>query len=635
MKKILLIISIIVATINVLGQQNEIDSLENYYHYSSDEKRMEICLHLANRYRNMDPSRGLEYAYEGLHVSRQLGVQETEGAILNEIGVLFRKLGDLNKAMIYHKDALEVFREIDDQMGIAFCFSNIASVNFAMGYYEMALEYAHRSLDIKREFKDENQIAYTTRIIATIYHESGRYEEAMPYYKEAVKYYLKLENRLEEANVMLNIAILSTSIDNGYNNKQIDSLFIESQKLYELEGSKYGVGAVKFYRADWEYRNGRPTVAEQYYLDALRIADEIDARLLYIKIVNRLGDFYDDIGRDDKAYKYLKEYTHLQEEIFSEKNARDIADMEARILLEEQEAEISGLKENQKTRNIFIVLILVILVLSLILLFGASKRYRESKKLNQRLNNEIMQRKASQELLVESEKELKEHIADKNRFLSILSHDLRSPFSGMYGLIYVLNHQYDDFDDDKKHEILSKLQSSSEHINELLEDILSWASLSSGKVVYKPVEFELKKVIDEVLELNSIRLQSKEISCTVKGNCHSVLADKYMVKTILMNLFSNAMKFSDLQSTIKVSCIDLGADILLSIKDYGIGMDMDLIKMVLIPGKHTSRNGTSGEKGSGIGLLLVHELLEKHGSKLEVESSPGQGTTMSFKLKKA
>lgn len=631
----ILLFAALLFVLSGFGQQSKIDSLEVYYHYSVDEKRMDICLQLSNLYRNINPLRGLEYAYEGLSLSRQINEKQIEGRILNEIGVLFRKLGDFKKAIIYHHDALCIFQNLEDQMGIAFCFSNIANVNVAMGNYDMALEYAKRSLVIKEKLKNKYQIAYTDRIIAQIYHESGRFSEAMPYYARALEYYSNLDNWLEKANVMLNIAILFSSLDEDYSSAQVDSLYNRSQELYEMVGSKYGIAAVQYYRANWEFENKRYSVAEHYYLNALECSKNLNAKTLYIKTLNSLSAFYASINEKEKAYDYLRQYNTLQEEVFSEKTARDIADIQARILFHEQEKEISRLQKDKRIKNILIGFVVTVLVLLLIILFAFSRRYSVSKKLNKKLNQEIHNRKISEEKLQLSEKQLKGLLRDKNRFLNILSHDLRSPFGGIYGLLYVLDEQYDELNEPQRKEIIDRLLISSEQLNNLLEDFLSYTSISSGKIILKISEMALSPILSEIIELNDLRLQSKNISSSYYCGAAKIKADYHMLKTVLLNLMSNAIKFSHRGSSIEVHCEEKNDKVLISVQDHGVGMNEDLVKQIRQHGKQISRPGTAGEKGSGIGLLLVCEILEMHGSSLIINSMPGEGTEMSFYLPKA
>ena len=630
--KDLFLLLLLFSSLLVNAQQKEIDSLENYYHYSQDAKRMEICLELSALYRNIDPSKGLEFAKEGITLARHFKDLKTEAAILNEMGVLYRKLGELDKAMLYHKDALVIFKSTNDIMGQAYCFSNIASVNIDMGYYEMALEYANRSLELKKKLGDENQIAYSLRIIASIYHESGRYSEALPYYNQAMDYYERLNNKTEKANVMLNKAIASSSLHDDFTPEIVDSLFSQAQIIYERVGSKYGVAAVHFHRADWEVRVENYTAAEQYYLKVLEITKEIDAKVLYLKALEKISEFYEIIGRNQTAYDYLSEYVRLQKELFSESKAKEVASIESRILLREQEQEIDVLEAQQKTRNVIIVMIFVLLIAIVLFLLFFNQRYKEIKRLNNKLNDEVTHRRKSEEKLKESEEQLKVLIEDKNRFLSIISHDLRSPFSGMYGLIYLMEEQHDELSDEKIKEIIDRLSKSSSQINELLEDLLSWANLSSGNIVFKPEIFNATKLINEVVDINTYRLQTKDISCRYDSSTQFIRADYFMVKTVFMNLLTNAIKFSDSNSQIEIEREIIDDRIVFSIIDHGIGMNEDTLKKIQQPGKHVSKSGTMGEKGSGVGLLLVYDLLKKHGSQPEFSSSPGEGTTVKFSL---
>jgi len=616
------------------GQQVLIDSLEKYYPYTTDEKRLDICVQLSSMYRNIDPGKGIEYAREGVSLSLLLENKESEAVLLNEIGVLFRKMGEFDKALDYHQKALILFTELEDKMGEAYCYANIASVNGDMGYYELALEYALRSLELKVELGDEGQIAYTYRIIASIYHESGRYDEALPYYEKSLEYYQNVGNLTEQANVFLNKAILITSLQNEFKNEDVRNIFIKAQQIYEKSGSNYGVASVYFHRGEWEGRIGNNAVAEQCLLRSLEICEKINARSLKYDVVLELSKFYESLGYINKAYKYLLVSSDLQAILFSEKSAKKISDIESQILVKDQENQISNLKHLHMRERILLIISVFLLLVALFIFAAFLKRYFQSKKLNLMLKTEVSHRRKSEQMLIASENMLKASIEDKNRFLSIISHDIRSPFSGVYGMISLLHDQYDNFTEEERKNIIYQLSNSSNQINLLLDDLISWSSVNSGKIPYRPQVVDFSKLSCELIKMLGIRANEKNIEIQCPQRPVYVYADAHMLKTILMNLLTNAIKFSFPNGKVLLDAIkdEKTGSVDVSIIDYGVGMDQITLEQISKPDIQMSKLGTEGEKGSGVGLLLVHELLIKHNSKLKICSYPGKGTEMHFVL---
>ncbi|MCK9167295.1 MAG: tetratricopeptide repeat-containing sensor histidine kinase [Bacteroidales bacterium] len=633
-RQFLLFLWIIFLSFHGFCQQAQIDSLEKYYYYSRDAKRMEICLQLSSLYRNINPLKGLDYAAEGILLAQTLKTPEIEGALLNETGVLYRKMGEFSKALDYHQEALTVFRDVDDSMGIAYCLSNIAVVNLDMGYYELALDYANRSLKIKEELNDKGQIAYTLRIIASVYHASGRYKEALPFYDKSLQFYQELNNSEEQANVLLNKAVLISSLHDDFNPGAITEVFGRAQQVYEQTGNNYGVAAVLFHRGLWEVSRGNHSVAEKYFLRAEENARQLNARLLRLKILHALNQFYNTIGRNDLAYEYLTQYSSLQEEIFSDQEAKKISEVESRLIMQEQQREIAVLETDRNMRNLFILMILFLLLVHIALFIALAKRYRITKRLNEKLQVEVASRRKSEVMLKASEEKYKMLVEDKTRFLSIVSHDLRSPFAGMLGLISLLDSQYDAFDEEKRRSIIGTVLRSSLQINELLEDLLSWASVTSGNSVFAPEKLNISQIFSELVELNTLRAQAKGMKITYTETPVFAFADRNMIRTIVLNLLSNAIKFSYPDSEIVLQAVEnvCRQKVTIKVIDFGIGMDQAIVDEVLLCQKNTSRTGTAGEKGTGVGLLLVQELLQKHSSQLVITSSPGNGTELQFEL---
>lgn len=633
-RKVFFFLFFLLTLANCYSQQVLIDSLEKYYPYTTDEKRLDICMQLSTMYRNIDPGIGIEYAREGINLAILFGEKGTEAKLFNEIGVLFRKMGEFDKALDYHQKALTIFIELGDKMGEAYCYSNIANVNIDMGYYELALEHAQRSLKLKLELNDKGQIAYTYRIIASIYHESGRYTEALPYYEKSLEYYENIGNLTEQANVFLNKAILITSLQQEFNNEEVRSIFLKAQQIYEKSGSFYGVASVYFHRGEWEARIGNNTVAEQCFLRSEGICNRINARSLKYDVVLKLSKFYESLGYIDKAYHYLLLSSDLQAELFNEKSAKKISDIESQLLVKKQETQIFNLREKHKKETYLLLLSVILLIIALFIFAAFLKRFYQAKKLNLKLEEEISHRRKSEKMLKASENLLKASVEDKNRFLSIISHDLRSPFSGMSGLISLLHEEYDMFSEEDRKKIISQLVDSSGQINLLLDDLISWSSVSSGKVPFNPQVVDLAELGCRLTEVLSIRAKEKKVIITCPKDSILVLADPHMLNTILMNLLTNALKFSLPNGVVHLFAkTDTESGMVnIGVIDHGVGIDHVTLEQLSKPDIHMSKPGTAGEKGSGVGLLLVHELLSKHNSQLKICSSLGKGTEMRFSL---
>lgn len=234
---------------------------------------------------------------------------------------------------------------------------------------------------------------------------------------------------------------------------------------------------------------------------------------------------------------------------------------------------------------------------------------------------------------MEMERQLVQLNADKDRFLSIMAHDLRNPLSAISGLAGVILEQLATYSKEDIEPMMRVLTKTAEQTYKLLEDLLLWSKSQSGKLKFEPLSFPFSSLVTEVTESIGSQWRSKAIVITYQEEDNSpVVADIFMLKTILRNLISNAIKFSYKGSTITVSKEKKADRTILTVADQGVGIEpADLPKLWDITQPFTTV-GTNKEKGSGFGLLICKDFVEKHQGTILAESTPGQGTRFIISL---
>jgi signal transduction histidine kinase len=238
--------------------------------------------------------------------------------------------------------------------------------------------------------------------------------------------------------------------------------------------------------------------------------------------------------------------------------------------------------------------------------------------------------------LEEHKQQLAELNATKDRFFSILAHDMRNPVSALYTFSDYLNTNINDISTDDLHQYLSVIHSTSKGLSDLLEELFLWASLRSNHYHFKPEQIVLHKIVDSVVSLLTTGATQKNIALTsnIPSNT-TVFADKNMIHTVVRNLVSNAIKFTPIDGRVTISSTDSENEVTVHVVDTGIGISKkDLPKLFRIDEQFTT-TGTKGETGSGLGLVLCKELVEKNKGKIWVESEHGSGSSFVFKLPKA
>ena len=246
---------------------------------------------------------------------------------------------------------------------------------------------------------------------------------------------------------------------------------------------------------------------------------------------------------------------------------------------------------------------------------------------------DITKRKEAEKALKESEIRLSELNATKDRFFSILGHDLKSPFNSILGFSNLLADQINKKDYQELERYARIIQESSQRAMDLITNLLDWSLSQSGKIEFTPEYIELVAIINEVAELLSDSAQQKFITISKKiPHNITVLADKAMVHTVLRNLICNGIKFTEPGGEIRISTEQKDNQLVVSVADNGIGIkEKDIDKLFRIESNY-SRLGTNKEKGTGLGLLLCKEFIETHKGKIWAESRAGKGSIFNFTL---
>ncbi len=246
---------------------------------------------------------------------------------------------------------------------------------------------------------------------------------------------------------------------------------------------------------------------------------------------------------------------------------------------------------------------------------------------------DITEHMKAQQQLAENEIRLSELNATKDKFLSLIAHDLRSPFNSISGFSNMLTERIKENNYSEIAEYAVFIQKSSVHALELLSNLLLWAGTQTGKIAFNPVATDITKIISDVIEIMKDTAGQKSISITKVFACEiPVKADKEMIATILRNLISNSIKFTNPGGRIVVSTNKYQNGMMITVSDNGVGIPKESVANLLKIESKASTNGTNNEKGTGLGLIICKEFVEKHGGKLTVESEPGKGSTFSFTI---
>ena len=249
------------------------------------------------------------------------------------------------------------------------------------------------------------------------------------------------------------------------------------------------------------------------------------------------------------------------------------------------------------------------------------------------VNQDITQRKKAEEELKASEASLRELNATKDKFFSIIAHDLKNPFNSILGFSDLMLEQIKAKDYEGVASYAEIIQKASQRAMDLLTNLLEWSRCQSGRMEYNPECFEFISLIKEVIKFSNDSALQKSITISRKLPHNTpVCADKDMLSTILRNLISNAIKFTNPGGHITIAAVQQQHELEISVIDNGVGIHKDLVDKLFRLEESFSTAGTLKEKGTGLGLILCKEFIEKHEGRFWVESELGKGSTFHFTL---
>ena len=245
----------------------------------------------------------------------------------------------------------------------------------------------------------------------------------------------------------------------------------------------------------------------------------------------------------------------------------------------------------------------------------------------------ITERKRTEEEIRMKNEELLRLNSEKEKFFSIIAHDLKSPFQGLIGSSEILSNEYHALSEKEKISFINGIKKQSQNSYKLLENLLEWTRIQTGTMVFNPEYFNLLVELHPTITLFKQSAQNKNIQFNYDiDNLLFVNADKNMLSTIVRNLLSNAIKFTGGNGSINLIARKLDDTVEISVSDTGIGMEKESLDKLFSIGTGNSRRGTANEEGTGLGLLLCKEMIEKHRGKINVTSYVNKGTTFSFAI---
>ncbi|WP_370086253.1 ATP-binding protein [Ekhidna sp.] len=591
---------------NIYGQ-SEIDSLLTVAERSeNDSVQFSAYIQLVDLNIYDAPATSYKYAIEAYKKARQSGAQKSLSIALNRIGSCYWSLGVLDSSLFYFNKSLELARVLNERSLTARNNGNIANIYAASGNYFDAINYSKQALAEFKELKNQNRIFAMYNNIGKYYLDNGEIDSAAHYLSLAGEA-LKPEFEFMLPIYLFNVADLKFN-EGDY--QTFDSLLNSCEREAKKYQDNRALIRVEQMRAELllhQNKNSQAlTLAQSAYEKALktRVKDLIQISASTLSSALRANDRFEESLAKlhlSLAYKDSLENRRIKNQLSIDKFNRN--QLEINSL-----ANRNSLLETESSYWKRIIIILSISIITIIIL--SYTIYRRRQQINQQ------------------HKELKELNNFKNKLLAIIIHDLRSPIGQLISTVQLMKSGVND------PKLLDMVKTKVEGLDDLMNNLFGLAYEYMNEDTLKAESFELKLLVNEVADSLATISEAKKITISnkVSGQIYTY-ADRGLIAIVLRNLIVNAIKFSDKDTKVVINASVLEDRVEVTVKDHGIGMSENQIND-LFTTETTHSAGTDGEIGSGLGLILCKDFVERNGGTIKASSAPKKGSTFTFTLPK-
>jgi signal transduction histidine kinase len=391
---------------------------------------------------------------------------------------------------------------------------------------------------------------------------------------------------------------------------------------------------IQFGIANVYSKQGQFDKAIALYKVSIQLANQYK-REFFLKnqIYRGLSETYQKKGDYKQALDNHIIYSQYIDSVVDKQKSDQIAQLEKQYETEKKEKEILQLQAKQELTDIQLrknkqlkLLGFVVALLLLLFVFFISKKYFDKIKLNQLLEVKNQQ-------IAKSEQELRLLNAAKNKFFSIIAHDLKNPLHNVMGYSYLLSNDYHRFSEKERRKFAVDIYQSTNNILRLLENLLEWSKSQTGRLTFTPVETEFNRILENSASVLRPMAEQKNIELSFTCNDElKVYADPQMIETVLRNLINNAIKFTQKNGYIEIGAVQIEDKVRIHVSDTGVGISEEDAQNLFHIDSKVKRRGTNNEDGSGLGLILCKEFVAKNNGSLWVESTSGKGSLFCFTI---
>ncbi len=524
-----------------------------------------------------------DYFYKGLNLLDKNPNVRQQSKICNNLGMIFDELEDYNRALEFYRESYRLDSLSSNEQGLIGSYLNLGIAYQNLKQYDLARANYDNAYQLAEKLNDSLSMVHALNNQGTLAYDLGDYEESLNRYNQALDLY-------DQVGDLSGVAFAKNNI----------GLVYLDQKQYPL--------------------------ALKCFTEALKIATNLNLYAFQGDVFGNLSFYYEEIGDYKNAFEYYDKYNEVYDSLSTERQDQMIRKLEAQYRAEKKQREILELQQENRlqkellssTKNmqVYLYVIIFLVIVFLLVLFVLLRKEKQ-------LARELQ----------EKTQELKKLNIAKDRFFSIIAHDLKNPFNALVSYTSLLRTEFDSFSKEELSQIITDLNDATEQGFALLENLLFWTRSQTNRIKVYKTFFNLKRIVDNVISLANANLVAKSQRIEVDIDQElKVFADKDMIATVIRNLVFNSIKFSYPDTVIRIEGKRIGHSVQISVIDQGVGIDAEKQHKFFNYEENTTSSGTAGETGSGLGLVICREFVEKNNGLIWAESEPGQGATFRFTI---
>ncbi|EMR00842.1 tetratricopeptide repeat-containing sensor histidine kinase [Cesiribacter andamanensis] len=571
----------------------------------------------------VDPNQRIEYSQKAIAFAKESKLRVPYAKAYIYLGKGYMQKGETARATDYYFQAAGLFREAGDKTALGATYDIIAQAYRMQKHYATAISYNKKSYSIFLQEKDSIRLASSLLNLGYLYYKASELDSALLYSQQSARLFGLLNYELAIAYASGNLGLIYATMAQD---QQAEAQLQAAIALLKKYKDEFAIAEYQLELAAIYQQRGELQKALTHAYAGYQLAQKGGFKEFIRDASLKLSDLYAQRKHYAEAYEFHKQYITYRDSITNEESIRQMADLRTEYEVAQKQAEIEQLQKQKQSQQLLVISLVAILFLTagllLLIYFYTNHKLASNKQLSQQ-NEELVTQRNQLEAL----------ISTRNRLFSIISHDLRGPVNAFNGISELIRHYITTKDYDQLKEVSDYISKSASQLSSLLDNLLSWSVLQQGEFPYKPERVALQPICTEIGEMFQTMAHAKNIHLEISVEEPLMLwADANSVQTILRNLLSNALKFTKEWGTVSLTAVAKGGCAEIIVQDTGVGMSQEKLDSLFQPRNEKRTWGTSGEKGLGIGLRLVHDFASMNKGEVLALSQEGQGTTFIVSL---